>query len=177
MGDATAVALERALERGFIGGTKFNPAAALRGPGGWHIIARLAKYEDIEALATAIRSAASTTGSRCHGRAHAATAGAAVDGRNGEVWGALSPGGVAIAPNTTPSNGATPNPPVQTRPVQGPNNCSIATPYSRRPDAQLRVSKSKRFRQRREARTSLASRARVRMSLVASSAYLLGDMP
>ena len=28
-----------------------------------------------------------------------------------------------------------------------------------------------------EARTSLASRARVRMSLVASSAYLLGDMP
>ena len=39
------------------------------------------------------------------------------------------------------------------------------------------VSKRKRFRQRREARTSLASRARVRMSLVASSAYLLGDMP
>ena len=31
-----------------------NPAAALRGPGGWHIIARLAKYDDIEALATAI---------------------------------------------------------------------------------------------------------------------------
>lgn len=39
------------------------------------------------------------------------------------------------------------------------------------------VSKRKRFRQRREARTSLASRARVRMSVVASSAYLLGDMP
>jgi len=53
-GDATAVALERALERGYIGGVKFNPAAALRGPGGWHIIARLAKYDDIEALATAI---------------------------------------------------------------------------------------------------------------------------
>ena len=47
--------------------------------------------EESEALATAIRSAASTTGSRCHGRAHAATAGAAVEGahhraaRAGEV--------------------------------------------------------------------------------------------
>ena len=54
--DRTAAVLERVLERGRVGGVDFNPAAALRGPGGWRIVARMARTADVVALVATLDS-------------------------------------------------------------------------------------------------------------------------
>jgi len=49
--DSTAMALERVLRSGVVDSIGFNPEAALRGPRGWPIVARMARFSDAQEVA------------------------------------------------------------------------------------------------------------------------------